>query len=159
MRPFSKFKASGELRIRSRRPGGEAAIKPKSGRAHATNSIFSLRGVDGHSSTARRFRDLIRDALAGLADPDQAAISLARSAALVSIRIESLQSKIITDEEVDDIKFVRLTDGLGRALRKLDALKQQQAQAQAQAQARPSGVPGSGLAAFLAQVTEAPEVK
>ena len=113
VKPFSKLKANGELRIRSRRPGGEKAIAPKKGRAHATNTIFSLRGVDGHSSTARRFRDLLRDALAGIDDPDQGAIALARAAALASLRIERLQSRIIGDEDIDDLRFAKLTAALG----------------------------------------------
>jgi hypothetical protein len=144
MKPYSKLKANGELRF-STKPAKPVA------RSRATNNVLSLRGVNGHSAKARRFRDLIRAHLDGLADPDQGAISLARNAALASIRIESLQARIIANEDIDDAKFVRLTLGLGRALRQLNALKQQQ---QARAQPPAGSAPGSALNRLLAEMTE-----
>jgi hypothetical protein len=155
MRPFSACKANGELRIRSRRPGGEKAVAPKKGRSRSTNSIFSLPGVDGHSARARRFRDLIRDALAGIEAPDQGVISLARSVALASLRIEALQARIVSDEGVDDnadMRFVRLTLALGRVLRQLAALKPKKAQPQPPVEERP----GEALGKYLAEISSRP---
>jgi hypothetical protein len=119
MRPFSKRKASGEPRF-SYKPAKPTA------RAKVSNNSLLLRGVNYRSSMARRFRDLARAYVAGIWAPDEPTLALARSAALAAMRLEQLQASVIGNEEVDDLKFVRLSGSLSRTLAALRALKARQ---------------------------------
>jgi hypothetical protein len=114
------WKANGEPRY-MRHP----SIK-RSGRAQATNRILVLpRGVEARSSQARRFRDLVRAALAGIENPDQAAINIARSIALASVRLDAIQARTFTDGDVDDLRLVRLAGIVSRGQAKLAVMKAQ----------------------------------
>jgi hypothetical protein len=117
MRPFSEFKATGERRHRAK------AVQPKKGRARSTNRILVLpRGVEARSSQARRFRDIVRAALDGV-EPTQAAVALARSCALASLRLDAIQAQIFGDGDVDDLKLVRLAGVVARSQAALAAMK------------------------------------
>jgi hypothetical protein len=107
--------------------------------------------MNWRSARARRFRDLVRAHLDGIDDPDAGAIALARSAALASLKVESLQARILSDEDVDDAMFARLCDSHGRALRRLAMLKAtaQAKQAKAQPPAQGASSAASTLAAYL----------
>jgi hypothetical protein len=118
MKPFTKLKANGELRIRKRRLGEQTETQRKKGRSRSTNRILTLpRGVAWNSSEARRFRDLVRSALAEFTDPDEAALSLARTIATATLRLDK--------EGLAHLEFVRLSGVIARSRGKLAAMKVQ----------------------------------
>jgi hypothetical protein len=151
MRPFSLRRATGELRYKAKghptksrvRPPYEielvprnrrarlqetAAVEPQKGRSRSTNRILVLpRGVHPTSSQARRYRDLVRSALADFEKPDQAAINIARSIALASLRLDQIQAQIFTDGEVDDERLVRLAGIVARSQHALAAMREKAA--------------------------------
>jgi hypothetical protein len=117
MHPFAERRANGELR---RRP---KVVAPKKGRSRSTNKILVLpRGVpDG--TQARRFRDLVRSALDGFENPDQAAINIARSIALASVRLDQIQAQMFGDGEVDDMRLARLAGIVSRGQQRLKEMR------------------------------------
>jgi hypothetical protein len=102
----------------------------KQNRSAATNGIVVLEGVDGRSPEGRRFRDLVVSyaeelgGVAGLSQPDAA---LVRHAAAVTMQSEQLQGAIVRGEHVDEEQFVRLGNGLVRALNALKARRKPKA--------------------------------
>jgi hypothetical protein len=116
VKPFSKTKANGQPRF-SARPAKPVA------RSRISNNGLFLRGVNPRSSTARRFRDLARAYIADIENVTEPVLALARSAALAAMRLEKMQTQVISDEDVDDLKFVRLSGALSRSLQALNALK------------------------------------
>jgi hypothetical protein len=66
--------------------------------------------------------------LGGIDEPDEAAIALAKTAALASMRLERIEEREIKGEPVDDERFSITVGLLGRSLRALAALKAKQVQ-------------------------------
>jgi hypothetical protein len=87
------------------------------GRARMSNEKVLLRGVDGRSATARRYRDL-RDALlvelGGV--PSTVEQALCRQAAALTVRSEAMQAALVNGEPVDDEQLTRVTHALARTV-------------------------------------------
>lgn len=95
------------------------ASRPPTTRSAVSNGSRILDGVDGRSTGARRFKDLIesfgRD-LGGLHRLSEAEQSLVRQAASVTMRAEQLQAAIVKGERVDPDELIRLTNTARRCL-------------------------------------------
>jgi hypothetical protein len=95
------------------------ANRPATIRSAVSNGTRLLAGVDGRSSTARRFRDLIAELTAeaggaeGLSAADRSAI---RQAATIMLRAEQVQAAIVRGEAVDSDTLIRLSSEARRVL-------------------------------------------
>jgi hypothetical protein len=119
--------------------------RPLTVRSATTNDPLLLRGVDGRSMVARRYRDVaiaLADDLGGQDKLSEPSKILVRQAAAMTVQVESLQSKIVSGEDVNLEQLTRLSNVLGRTLQRL-GLKRPRA--------RPTGV----LAAHFAQPPKA----
>ncbi len=117
------------------------AARPAYLRSRLTNDPLLLRGVDGRSAEARRYRDIgmaLADDLGGSALLNEPTRILIRQAAALTVQVESLQSKIVAGDEIDLEQLTRLSNVLGRTLQRL-GLK------------RPPAKPTSPLAAHFAK--------
>jgi hypothetical protein len=92
-------------------------------RAAVTNgSRLHVKGVDGRSRDARRFRDLVASfseslgGFAALSDTDQV---LVRNAAGLAVKAERLQAAIVKGEDVDAEQLTRLSNCVSRTLGQL----------------------------------------
>src|SRR5215218_10200066 len=89
------------------------------GRSAISNGSRTLEGVDGRTSGARRFRDLMKafaaeyGGLALLSEPERA---LVRQAASLTLENERLQVAIAKGERVDGDLLIRLSSESRRAL-------------------------------------------
>ena len=102
------------------------ASRPLTVRSALTNDPLALRGVDGRSMAARRYRDVaiaLADELGGQDKLSEPAKILVRQAAALTVQVEGLQSKIVAGEEVDTEQLVRLSNVLGRTLQRLGLKK------------------------------------
>lgn len=121
----------------------QAERKPEA-RSAITNGRLLPRGIDGRSTEARRFRDLV-DALAapfgGLqAAPEIIRQTIRRSAAL-ALQAEGLEEAMARGEAVDPIAFATVTNVLQRCLKRLEV-------------ARPKPKAGAALDAHLAMLAQ-----
>jgi hypothetical protein len=85
-----------------------------------------VRGVDGRSATAPRYRDLCLSLAAEIVGQDKLSEPtkiLVRQAAALTVQVEGLQSKIVAGEEVDLEQLTRLSNVLGRTLHRLGLRK------------------------------------
>lgn len=102
---------------------GTAAIaaRPPTTRSKITNRSEMLRGIDGRSAEARRFRDLIEGFAAdfGATPPGEREQALIRQAAALTVQIELLQAKIVRGDNVDLQQLTRLSNVQTRALKAL----------------------------------------
>jgi hypothetical protein len=89
-------------------------------RSKVSNGTRLLQNVDGRSSSARRFRDLVRayetEVGGNLTEVER---GLIRQAAAVTFKAEALQSDLVNGHPVDGDQLIRLT---GTAKRILAAL-------------------------------------
>src|SRR5437773_8183482 len=79
-----------------------AARKP--GRSRLTNDLFALPGIDGRSSEARRFRDILHGLVHDIGGEQELTPTirlLLRSAALQAVKVEIQQQLAITGGDVD----------------------------------------------------------
>jgi hypothetical protein len=91
-------------------------------RSAVTNDPLWLRGVDGRSAAARRYRDVaiaLADDLGGQDELDEASKVLVRQAAALTVQVESLQTRIVAGEGVDNEELTRLSNALTRTLQRL----------------------------------------
>jgi hypothetical protein len=96
----------------------------KTNRSATTNGIVVLDGVDGRSPEGRRFRDLVvafSEELGGVEGLSQQDAAIVRHAAAATMQSESLQAAVVRGERIDEEQFVRLGNGLVRALNALKA--------------------------------------
>jgi hypothetical protein len=101
-------------------------IRPLTVRSAVTNDPLMLRGVDGRSVVARRYRDVaiaLADDLGGQDKLSEPSKILVRQAAALTVQVESLQSKIVAGEDVDLEQLTRLSNVLGRTLQRLGLRK------------------------------------
>jgi hypothetical protein len=95
------------------------APRPPATRSAVSNGSRILEGVDGRSSGARRFKDLVenfsRD-LGGIDRLSEAEQSLIRQAASLTMRGEQLQAAIVKGEPVDPDELIRLSNTARRCL-------------------------------------------
>ncbi len=97
----------------------EIASRPPTTRSAVTNDPLSIRGVDGRTDEARRFRDLVIafvDDLGGVAKASEADIALARQAASSVVASEKVQARIIAGDDVDLEQATRLGNAAARNL-------------------------------------------
>jgi hypothetical protein len=100
----------------ARRP--KVAAAPRT-RSMVTNQSKLLHGVDGRSTTARRFRDLIADyarEAGGSAVLSPAELGMVRQAAAMTLRAEQLQAAIVRGEPVLADEMIRLSSEARRVL-------------------------------------------
>jgi hypothetical protein len=103
-----------------------SVARPLTIRSALTNDPLALRGVDGRSMTARRYRDLaisFADDLGGQDKIDESAKVLVRQAAALAVQVETLQAKSIGGADVDIEQLTRLSNSLGRTLQRLGLKK------------------------------------
>lgn len=84
-----------------------------------SNGTRMLDGVDGRSSSARRFRDLMLSfggELGGIENLTEGERSLVRQAATITIRAEQLQAAIVRGEAVNPDELIRLSNTARRTL-------------------------------------------
>jgi len=96
--------------------------RPIKVRSAVTNDPLFLRGVDGRSMVARRYRDVaiaLADDLGGQDKLSESSKILVRQAAALTVQVEGLQSKIVAGEDVNHEQLVRLSNVLGRILHRL----------------------------------------
>jgi hypothetical protein len=85
--------------------------RPQTVRSAVTNDPLFLRGVDGRSMVARRYRDVaiaLADDLGGQDKLSESSKILVRQAAAMTVQVEGLQSKIVSGEDVDLEQLTRL---------------------------------------------------
>jgi hypothetical protein len=104
------------------RYGNGAVPKAATHRSRQTNG---KRRYNKGSSAARRIDDLMRDLMHGL-DPTEAALGIARSAALAAVRIERLEVREVKGDAIDDERLVRLMGAHSRAVAALNSMRQAQ---------------------------------
>jgi hypothetical protein len=100
--------------------------RPLTVRSAVTNDPLLLRGVDGRSMVARRYRDVaiaLADDLGGQDRLSEPSKILVRQAAAMAVQVEGLQSKIVSGEDVDIEQLTRLSNVLGRTLQRLGIKK------------------------------------
>jgi hypothetical protein len=107
------------------RYGNGVVPKPLNHRSRQTNG---KRRYHKGSSAARRLDDLMRDYLRDFDAPDEAAIGLARAAALAAARIERCEEREVKGEAIDDERLVRLMGAHTRALAALNTMRRAKAQ-------------------------------
>jgi hypothetical protein len=97
-----------------------AAHRPPTVRSAVSNGSRLLNGVDGRSSGARRFRDLIadlaRDEFGRVADLSIVEVGLLRQAAALTLRAEQMQADMVRGEIVDADELVRVSSESRRVL-------------------------------------------
>jgi hypothetical protein len=74
-----------------------------------------LRGVDGRSVIARRYRDVaiaLADDLGGQKTLNESTKILLRQAAALTVQVEYLQTKIVAGDDIDLEQLTRLTNVL-----------------------------------------------
>jgi hypothetical protein len=104
----------------------QSAVRPLAIRSAQTNRPLSLRNVDGRTMAARRYRDTclaLIDDLGGQDKLNEPSKILVRQAAALSVAVESMQSKIVSGEDVDLEQMTRLSNVLGRTLQRLGLKK------------------------------------
>jgi hypothetical protein len=102
------------------------AARPLTVRSAITNDPLAIRGVDGRSAEARRYRDVaiaLADDLGGQDRLTEPAKILVRHAAALTVQIETLQARIVRGEDVDLEQLTRLSNVLGRTLQRLGLKK------------------------------------
>ena len=119
--------------------------RPQTVRSAVTNDPLFLRGVDGRSMVARRYRDVaiaLADDIGGQDKLSESSKILVRQAAAMTVQVEGLQSKIVSGEDGDLEQLTRLSNVLGRTLQRLG---------------RKRAKPGPSLAQYLASKRVATE--
>jgi hypothetical protein len=104
----------------------QSVERPSKIKAAVTNDPLMLRGVDGRSVVARRYRDVaiaLADDLGGQDKLSEPSKILVRQAAALTVQVETLQSKIVAGEEVSLEQLTRLSNVLGRTLQRLGLRK------------------------------------
>jgi hypothetical protein len=91
-------------------------------RSQITNRSRLLTGIDGRSSAARRFRDLIAEYArehGGNSTLSAAELGMVRQAAALTLRAEQLQAAIVRGEPVIADELIRLSSEARRILSSL----------------------------------------
>lgn len=99
-------------------PATPQRVSPRS-RSKVSNGTRLVDGVDGRSSSSRRFRDLCRalaDDLGGEAGLTEAERLTVRNAAAVTVASEAMQGRILRGEPVDPDELTRLANASARLL-------------------------------------------
>jgi hypothetical protein len=91
-------------------------------RSKVSNGTRLLQNVDGRSSSARRFRDLVNAFEEEVGGPlSEVERGLIRQAAALTFKAEELQSALVNGEPVDGDQLIRLTGTAKRILSAISA--------------------------------------
>ncbi len=94
--------------------------RSRTNRSRITNGKDLLRGINGRSAEARRYRDLIDGFSADLGGtPGQRELALIRQAAALTVQSEVMQAAIVRGEAIDVEQLTRLANVLTRTLKEL----------------------------------------
>ena len=91
-------------------------------RSRVTNGRDWLSGIDQRSSIARRYRDLMAEAIAdagGVSECSQARLQLIRRLAALSVQLEQLEAKLADGGDIDIAEYTSLTSTLVRVVSRL----------------------------------------
>lgn len=89
-------------------------------RSKVSNGTRLLQNVDGRSSSARRFRDLVRAFEAEVGGTlSELERGLVRQAAILSLKTEQMQESIVRGDDVDSDTLIRLSGEARRILASL----------------------------------------
>lgn len=105
-------------------PADSAALAPMSptARSRISNGSAVLDGIDGRSSTARRFRDVLAEIVADLGGSDRLSEGqrqIARRCAMLAVECEKIEALGVAGEAIDLDTYGQLTDRIGRAFQRL----------------------------------------
>ena len=105
-------------------PVGNTAITTRkpTARSRVSNGKDWLVGVDQRSSIARRYRDLMAEAIAdagGLGVCSQARLQLIRRLAALSVQLEQLEARLADGADIDITEYTSLTSTLVRVVSRL----------------------------------------
>lgn len=103
-----------------------SGARPLTVRSAFSNDPLRIRGVDGRSEVARRFRDIVlslADGLGGLDALSEPQRIVIRQAGMLSVQIEQLQAKVVAGDAVDMEQSIRLSNVLTRVLATLGLKK------------------------------------
>jgi hypothetical protein len=88
--------------------------------------VGKLRGINGNSMLARRYREIATAIADDLGGPDKLSEPtkiIVRQAASLTLQVEALQTKIIAGEDVNNEQLTRLANSLSRMLHRLGLKK------------------------------------
>jgi hypothetical protein len=89
--------------------------RPRRTRAALSNGSLLPPGVDGRSSSARRWKDLVEEFSQELGGELSAAeVILVKQCALVALRVEQLQADAVSGAEINDSDIVRYSNATAR---------------------------------------------
>jgi hypothetical protein len=98
-----------------------ALNRPSTTRSAVVNRPLFVRGADGRTAAARRFRDIASSLIADLGgDITESQMLLVRQAAMTSLQVEQLQARIVSGGDVDPELLIRLTNSQTRTLQELN---------------------------------------
>ena len=105
-------------------PADNPVITPRkpTARSRVSNGKDWLAGVDQRSSIARRYRDLMAEAIAdagGVSECSQARLQLIRRLAALSVQLEQLEAKLADGADIDIAEYTSLTSTLVRVVSRL----------------------------------------
>ena len=98
------------------------ATRKPTARSRVSNGKDWLAGVDQRSSIARRYRDLMAEAIAdsgGISECSQARLQLIRRLAALSVQLEGLEAKLADGADIDIGEYTSLTSTLVRVVSRL----------------------------------------
>ena len=105
-------------------PTESIGITPRkpTARSRVSNGKDWLAGIDRRSSIARRYRDLMAEAIAdagGVDECSQARLQLIRRLAALSVQLEALEAKLADGADIDIAEYTSLTSTLVRVVSRL----------------------------------------
>jgi len=105
----------------------DAPLAVRSGRVRKpTPALLAVKGVNGQSIPARRFREIATALADDCGGPDKLSaptIAKIRQAASMTVKLEDMTAKTVAGEDVDLEQLTRLSNVLSRALRDLGMKK------------------------------------
>jgi hypothetical protein len=103
-----------------------SGTRPLTVRSAISNDLLALRGIDGRGAVARRYRDVVialADDVGGvdrLSEPQKIMI---RTAAMMTVKIEDVQSRIVAGQDIDVEQLTRMGNVLARTLQLIGITK------------------------------------
>jgi hypothetical protein len=99
--------------------GAKVARVP--GRSSLSNASKLLAGIDGRTTQARRYRDILNNLVIEYVLTSEADLALARSLAIQSVWLEEETAKRARGEPVNDVMLTRASNAIRRLKRDLEA--------------------------------------
>jgi hypothetical protein len=97
----------------------DVAVRSPTTRSKITNGSRLLRGIDGRSADARRYRDLIIELVrehGGDGALSTSGLAMVRQAASLMLRCEQEQARVVRGEPVNEDALIRLSSEARRIL-------------------------------------------